>query len=81
MSRPEIIGKPVAYYDSEDSRIPGEVRISFDDGTTEVYQHKPPMPAPLIMRNIEIIRKWNGYTPPGRRGKHETQERQVLPEV
>lgn len=81
MSRPEIIGKPALYYDGEDSRIPGEVRLSFSDGTTEVYQHKPSMPAPLIMRNIEIMQGWRGYTPPERRGRHEATEREMLPEI
>lgn len=81
MNRPEIIGVPAVYYDSEDSRIPGEIRISFEDGTTEVYQHKPSMPAPLIMRNIEIIRKWHGYTPPERRGRHEADQREMLPQI
>lgn len=60
--RPMILEKPCPNYEREDSRIPEKIRISFSDGTTAVYVLHTEQPAPVIMENIRIIRKWKqGY--------------------
>ena len=52
----------VPYYDRESSVIPERIRVSFSDGRTAVYELRPEQPAPVIMENIRIIRKWKqGY--------------------
>ena len=38
MIHPEILPKPVPIYDGEDSMIPERLRVSFEDGRTEIYQ-------------------------------------------
>ena len=70
--RPMILDKPVPNYERNDSRIPEKIRISFSDGTTAIYELKVRQPAPVIIENIRIIRKWKqGYVnkPETRRGK------------
>ena len=70
--KPKLLPWAVPYYEREDSRVPEQVRISFNDGTSAVYVLKVDQPAPLIMENIRIIRKWkNGYInqPTRRRGR------------
>lgn len=71
--RPKILEKGIAYYDDERSRIPDELRMSFEDGTTAVYRLKTDDPAPILVENIRIIRKWLGYTPPDLREGAETE--------
>ena len=48
-------------YEHETSKYPDSIRVSYADGNTEVYVLAPQMPHPIIMENIKIIRKWNGY--------------------
>ena len=67
LKRPDIMGKPVALYDDDWSRIPERVRLCFSDGTTAVYELHQDMPAPIIRENIEIIRKWKEGYPVKRR--------------
>lgn len=60
--RPKILPEIVTYYDGDHSYHPEQIRVSFDDGSTVVYDIKPEMPHPVIMRNIKIIHKWKqGY--------------------
>ena len=62
MNRPEMMDKPLPKYEKEWSRYPEQVRISFDDGHTFLYDIHTDQPAPVIMENIRIIRKWKqGY--------------------
>lgn len=67
VTRPEMLPEIIPEYEDQFSRYPDQLRISFADGTTIVYQVKVSLPAPLIQRNIQIIRKWKGYTPPEER--------------
>ena len=61
-TRPEMLPEKVSYYDTEYSRIPDRIRVSFEDGTTAVYDLRMTQPAPVILENIRIIRKWKqGY--------------------
>lgn len=60
--RPEMLPKPVPIYEHTDSEIPDRVRISFTNGTSAIYDLHSEQPAPVIMENIRIIRKWKqGY--------------------
>jgi len=40
---------------------PDAVRVSFRDGSTAVYDIRREQPHPIIVENINIIRKWKGY--------------------
>lgn len=60
--RPEPLEKVVKYYDHECSVHPDSIRVSFSDGSTAVYDIRREQPAPVIVENIKIIRKWKqGY--------------------
>ena len=60
--RPEILDKVVPIYDRDVSRHPDSIRISFEDGSTEIYDIRREQPHPATVKSIEIIRKWNnGY--------------------
>ena len=71
MKRPEILGKVVPHYDKDWSVHPEQVRVSFDDGSTAIYDIRREMPHPVILENIRTIRKWKtGYVnKPERRRK------------
>ena len=56
--RPKILPKPVPIYEHECSEIPDRIRVSFSDGSTALYDLHTDMPAPLIVENIKIIKKW-----------------------
>lgn len=68
--RPNPLPDVVGYYDTEFSVHPEQIRVSFEDGSTAVYDLRVNQPHPIIMENIRIIRKWKqGYVnqPPRRR--------------
>ena len=70
--RPESLPRPVPIYEHTESTKPERVRISFTDGTSAVYDLHIEQPAPVIIENIKIIRKWKeGYKsqPTRRRGR------------
>ena len=61
-NRPTILPKPMPTYERASSKYPELIRVSFDDGSTAVYQLQVKQPAPVIIENIKIIRKWKqGY--------------------
>ena len=61
-NRPTILPKPMPTYERASSKYPEMIRVSFDDGSTAVYQLQVKQPAPVIIENIKIIRKWKqGY--------------------
>lgn len=69
--RPEMLGKPLPKYERESSRIPDQIRVSFSDGSTAIYDLRVDQPAPFV-ESIKIIRKWKqGYVnqPARRRNK------------
>lgn len=71
--RPRALGQMVATYNDGYSRIPDSIRVSFEDGSTGVYQLRNQMPGPVVEECCEIIRKMKsaekmgGYTPPSLR--------------
>ena len=68
--RPGMFPGIVVYYDHEMSRYPDRVRFSFMDGTTAIYDIRAEQPAPVIMENIQIIRRMQvGYPPKRRRNR------------
>lgn len=63
MNRPEILDKPVPTYMTADSIHPDQVRLSFSDGSTAIYDLRTELQHPDMMRNHEIMAKWSnkGY--------------------
>ena len=62
LERPSMLNIAVPIYEHEWSKYPDQVRISFKDGKTMVYDLRVDQPAPVIVENIKIIRKWKqGY--------------------
>lgn len=60
--RPEMLPEVVAKYDTDASEKPDSIRVSFADGSTEIYERRIQQPAPQIRESIRIIRKWKtGY--------------------
>ena len=60
--RPVMLDKPLPCYEHNSSIYPEKIRVSFEDGKTMVYEIRTEQPAPIIMENIRIIRKWKqGY--------------------
>ena len=55
--RPSPLPEPALTYRTEDSVHPDQIRLSFDDGSTAIYDLRTEFPHPIIERNIEIIRK------------------------
>ena len=65
--RPEVLPQVVPYYKGKHSRYPEQVRISFKDGNTFVFEMKVEQPAPVIVEKVEIIQPVVGYPKPRRR--------------
>lgn len=69
--RPTILGQMVPFYEGDSSRYPKMIRVSFEDGKTMVYELRVEQPAPVIVENIKIIRKWKqGYVNKPRRRRN-----------
>ena len=71
-SRPKMLPKAVPHYERSNSRIPEQIRVSFNDGSTAVYDLRVEQPAPVILENIKIIHRMRqGYVnqPLRRRGR------------
>ena len=63
----------VPVYDRESSEYPEMIRVSFSDGSTAVYELRVEQPAPVIIENIKIIRKWKqGYVNKPMRRRNRT---------
>ena len=61
-NKPTILPKPMPMYERDSSEYPEMIRVSFSDGHTAVYELRVEQPAPVIIENIKIIRKWKqGY--------------------
>lgn len=67
--RPEMLQGAFPYYDHEKSRYPERVRMCFSDGSTQIYEIRTEQPAPVILENIEIIRRMTVGYPPRRRNR------------
>lgn len=57
--RPEPLGRTVNTYRSKFSRYPEQVRISFSDGVTAIYDLRIKQPAPVLFRKDPW--HWKGY--------------------
>ena len=70
-NKPTILPKPMPMYEHEYSEFPEKIRVKFSNGRTAVYELRVDQPAPVIIENIKIIRKWKqGYVnQPERRKK------------
>ena len=62
--RKRILTLAVPKYEHENSKYPEQIRVSFADGHTAVYDMRVDQPAPVIIENIKIIRRMAGYTAP-----------------
>lgn len=71
--RPAILSMCSPVYEHEYSRYPEAIRLSFMDGHTAVYDLQIDQPHPVIVENIQIIRKWKqGYVnQPARRRRRK----------
>ena len=56
-ARPKMLDKVHCHYERESSRIPEQIRVCFEDGTTEIYDLRVVQPPPIIEENIQIIRR------------------------
>ena len=71
--RPAPLEQIVRIYDHESSKYPDKIRVSFEDGHTAVYDIRIEQPAPVIIENIKIIRKWKqGYVNKPMRRRNRT---------
>ena len=72
--RPTMLPKPMPNYEHDCSTYPDQIRVSFSDGHTEVYDRRVEQPAPQFVESIRIIRKWKqGYVnQPMRRRRNRT---------
>ena len=60
--RPKALDKVVPIYEHDGSRLPDAVRVSFEDGSTAVYDIHVDQPHPACVECITVIREWNnGY--------------------
>ena len=71
-NRPKMLNKPVAVYRGENDWYPGQVRILFEDGTTQIYDLRQDQPHPALVHSIRIIEQWRtGYQAPEGHRMHE----------
>ena len=71
--RPEILGEVVPIYEHDYSVLPDRIRVLFTDGRTMIYDIHIDQPAPVIVENIRIIRKWKqGYVNKPMRRRNRT---------
>lgn len=59
--RPDVLPKVAATYRGKHSRYPEQVRVSFRDGNTFVYEMRAEQPAPVIAEKVEVIDIRIGY--------------------
>jgi len=60
--RKRILTLAVPKYEHESSKYPEQIRVSFADGHTAVYDLRVDQPAPQIVESIKIIRRMKqGY--------------------
>ena len=57
MKRPSPLPEPALTYRTEDSIHPDQIRLSFDDGSTAIYDLRTTQPHPLALRNVEIMKE------------------------
>ena len=55
--RKRILAMAVPRYEHESSEYPEQIRVSFGDGHTAVYDMRIDQPHPLVLKNIEIMKE------------------------
>ena len=73
-NRPAPLPEPALTYRTEDSVHPDQIRLSFSDGSTAIYDLRTELPHPAMMKNHEIMAKWSnkGYNnQPARRRRRK----------
>ena len=55
--RQRILTLAVPRYEHESSKYPEQIRVSFGDGHTAVYDMHIDQPHPLVLKNIEIMKE------------------------
>ena len=63
--RKRILTIAVPRYAHESSKYPEQIRVSFGDGHTAIYDMRVEQPHPLVLKNIEIMREMKKKTTPG----------------
>lgn len=61
--RPKMLAEVVPVYRFPWSKHPDLIRVSFEDGSTAIYDLRITQPHPVVLESIRIIRKWKGYDP------------------
>ena len=55
--RKRILAMAVPKYEHESSKYPEQIRVSFGDGHTAIYDMRVEQPHPLVLKNIEIMKE------------------------
>jgi hypothetical protein len=55
--RKRILAMAVPRYEHESSKYPEQIRVSFGDGHTAIYDMRVEQPHPLVLKNIEIMKE------------------------
>ena len=55
--RKRILTMAVPIYEHDSSKYPEQIRVSFADGHTAVYDMRIDQPHPLVLKNIEIMKE------------------------
>jgi hypothetical protein len=55
-NRPKMLPEPLTLYPMK-GKYPDILRVSFEDGTTRVYDLRITQPHPIVRKNIELIRR------------------------
>ena len=55
--RKRILTIAVPRYAHESSKYPEQIRVSFGDGHTAIYDMRVEQPHPLVLKNIEIMKE------------------------
>ena len=55
--RQRILTLAVPRYEHESSKYPEQIRVSFGDGHTAIYDMRVEQPHPLVLKNIEIMKE------------------------
>lgn len=72
-NRPKVLEKAIGLYDSAEW-YPSRVKVSFEDGTTAIYERTCQQPHPAVLHCISIIQDWRcGY--PGNIGERVNKDR------
>ena len=53
----KILDKPACYFNGRHSRLPEQIRVSFEDGTTAIYDLHIEQPEPLFFREMIEVRE------------------------